>query len=64
LLSSRTASRFVGAVTGFGRPDEVKECLQTGCDMHLLKPSDPLALKHLLDFRVQQTFAGFPWPVP
>src|SRR6266511_1239979 len=36
------------AVTGFGRPDEVKECLRAGCDMHLLKPYDPLTLKQLL----------------
>src|SRR6266540_4120656 len=43
------------AVTGFGRPDEVKECLQAGCDMHLLKPYDPLALKQLLDLRAKQT---------
>ena len=37
------------ATTGFGRPDEVKDCLQAGCDIHLLKPYDPLALKQLLD---------------
>jgi CheY-like chemotaxis protein len=37
------------AMTGFGQPDEVQACLQAGCDMHLLKPCDPLALKQLLD---------------
>ncbi len=43
------------AVTGFGRPDEVKECLQAGCDMHLLKPYDPLALKQLLDLHANSS---------
>jgi CheY-like chemotaxis protein len=37
------------ATTGFGRPDEVKDCLLAGCDTHLLKPYDPLVLKQLLD---------------
>jgi CheY-like chemotaxis protein len=44
------------AVTGFGEPDNVTDCLQAGCDTHLLKPYDPLALKQLLDLHhVQQT---------
>jgi two-component system, chemotaxis family, CheB/CheR fusion protein len=43
------------ATTGFGRPDEVKECLQAGCDVHLLKPYDPLALKQLLDLHANSS---------
>ncbi|SRR6266508_3892533 len=37
------------AMTGFGQPEDVQACLQAGCDMHVLKPCDPLALKQLLD---------------
>jgi two-component system, chemotaxis family, CheB/CheR fusion protein len=43
------------AVTGFGQPDDVTDCLHAGCDTHLLKPYDPLALKQLLNLRAQQT---------
>jgi CheY-like chemotaxis protein len=43
------------AATGFGEPDDVKVCLQAGCDAHLLKPYDPLALKQLLDLHARQT---------
>jgi two-component system, chemotaxis family, CheB/CheR fusion protein len=45
------------AVTGFGQPDDVKDCLQAGCDTYLLKPYDPLSLKQLLDLRAKQTTA-------
>jgi two-component system CheB/CheR fusion protein len=43
------------AMTGFGQPDEVQACLQAGCDLHLLKPCDPPALKQLLALHAEQT---------
>jgi len=40
---------LVVATTGFGQPEDVERCLRAGCDVHLLKPFDPLVLKQLLD---------------
>jgi CheY-like chemotaxis protein len=50
-LPALTESLLV-AVTGFGQEDDVRRCLEAGCDAHLLKPYDPLALKQLLNRRV------------
>ena len=50
-------SALLVAMTGFGQPQDVQLCLQAGCDLHLLKPCDPLSLKQLLDLRRKQTTA-------
>jgi len=49
------ADSLLVAVTGFGQADDVERCLQAGCDTHLLKPFDPLALKQLLSLHIPQT---------
>ncbi|MEO8629323.1 MAG: response regulator [Betaproteobacteria bacterium] len=36
------------AVSGYGRPDDVKRALDAGFDHHLVKPADPDAIHHLL----------------
>ena len=45
---------LVVATTGFGRREDVERCLKAGCDVHLQKPCDPLALKQLLDIRARE----------
>jgi two-component system, chemotaxis family, CheB/CheR fusion protein len=49
------AKTLLVAMTGFGQPEDVQACLQAGCDVHVLKPCDPLALKPLLDLHAKQT---------
>jgi two-component system, chemotaxis family, CheB/CheR fusion protein len=49
------AKTLLVAISGLGQPEDVQACLQAGCDLHLVKPSDPLALQELLALRARQT---------
>jgi CheY-like chemotaxis protein len=37
------------AVTGYGREEDIRQCLDAGIDFHFVKPVDPGALQQLLD---------------
>ena len=39
---------FILAITGFGRPQDRELSLQSGFDLHLTKPVDPILLEDFL----------------
>jgi len=41
-------------VSGYGGSDDVARSIRTGCEVHLLKPAGPEALRRLLDGREEQ----------
>ena len=49
-LRSRYGSRIcLIAMTGYGRPEDVKRALDAGFDVHLVKPIDPDALHAVIE---------------
>jgi CheY-like chemotaxis protein len=40
-----TASAYLVAVTGYGRPEDIQRSREAGFDLHLTKPVDPRALE-------------------
>jgi CheY-like chemotaxis protein len=39
---------LIVALTGYGREDDRRRSQESGIDMHLVKPVDPLDLKNML----------------
>jgi CheY-like chemotaxis protein len=37
------------AVTGYGRPEDVRQAREAGFDDHMTKPVDPTSLLHAID---------------
>lgn len=47
---------FIAVLSGYGTDDDRTRSADAGCDIHLLKPADPLALTALLA-RIGETFS-------
>jgi CheY-like chemotaxis protein len=45
----RTRDALIWALTGHGREEDRQRALESGCDLHLVKPFPPALLKDLLE---------------